>query len=128
MSIVIIKSFSLLTTHYSILNTIKKIMTPKKKPDEYTRYCITPEGKEYLRRMLEEKYPGTNESGNDNENDELNMDEEIDFEDLRIIDDDDDFEPDEDEILDNELLNDEFFRINEAPNDDDYDFWKENLQ
>ena len=98
-------------------------MTPNKKVDEYTRYCISPEGKEYLRRMLEEKI--TNEELED-DNFELNMDEEIDFENLKIFDtDDDDFEPDEDEVIENPLLNDELFRINEAENDDAYDFWKE---
>ncbi|MBS1494755.1 MAG: hypothetical protein JST55_14665 [Bacteroidetes bacterium] len=102
-------------------------MIPNKKTDEYTRYCITPEGKEYLRKMLEDK---SAEDENDNEF-ELNMDEEIDFEHLKIFDiNDDDFEPDEEDIIEadmieNELLNDEFFRLNEKPNDDDYDLWKE---
>ncbi|MBN8569662.1 MAG: hypothetical protein J0M18_08525 [Ignavibacteria bacterium] len=104
-------------------------MLPNKKTDEYTRYCITPEGKEYLRRMLEEK--NTLEEPEDNDDEfELNMDEEIDFENLKIFDiDDDDFEPDELDILENEILNDEqadeLFRLNEEDNDDDYDFWKE---
>lgn len=104
-------------------------MLPNKKTDEYTRYCITPEGKEYLRRMLEEK--NTLEEPEDNDDEfELNMDEEIDFENLKIFDiDDDDFEPDELDILENEILNDEktdeLFRLNEKDNDDDYDFWKE---
>lgn len=89
-------------------------MAPNKKTDEYTRYCITPEGKEYLRKMLEEK-----ETDLDNDC-ELNMDEEIDFENLRII------EDDTDEPLDEDLFNDEFFRLNEKDIDDDYDFWKEN--
>jgi DNA-binding PadR family transcriptional regulator len=93
-------------------------MLPNKNTDEYTRYCITPEGKEYLRRMLEEK--NIEEEDSDIEF-ELNMDEEIDFENLKIFDDDDDeFEPDEDELFD-----DDFFRINEERNDDAYDFWKE---
>lgn len=93
-------------------------MLPNKKTDEYTRYCITPEGKEYLRRMLEEKK--SDEEDSDIEF-ELNMNEEIDFENLKIFDDDDEeFEPDEDELLD-----DDFFRINEERNDDAYDFWKE---
>jgi DNA-binding PadR family transcriptional regulator len=102
-------------------------MLPDKKTDEYTRYCITPEGKEYLRRMLE----NTSEETEDNDDEfELNMDEEIDFENLKIFDiDDDDFEPDELDILENEILNDEqvgeLFRLNEKDNDDDYDFWKE---
>jgi DNA-binding PadR family transcriptional regulator len=91
-------------------------MVPHKKTDEYTRYCITPEGKEYLRKMLEEK-----NADDDLDNEcELNMDEEIDFENLRIIDDD------SDEPLDDDLFSDEFFRLNEKDNDDDYDFWKEN--
>lgn len=64
--------------------------------------------------MLEEK-----ETDLDNDC-ELNMDEEIDFENLRII------EDDTDEPLDEDLFNDEFFRLNEKDNDDDYDFWKEN--
>lgn len=93
-------------------------MLPNKKTDEYTRYCITPEGKEYLRRMLEEKKSDEDDSDNEFE---LNMDEEIDFENLKIFDeDDDDFEPEEDELFD-----DDFFRINEERNDDAYDFWKE---
>lgn len=102
-------------------------MTPNKKPDEYTRYCITPEGKEYLRLMLE----GRNKSHDDEADEifELDMNEEIDFEDLRIIDDDEEFEPDEDDLLNSELPGDdsfdEFFRLNEEDNDDDYDFWKE---
>jgi len=91
-------------------------MVPHKKTDEYTRYCITPEGKEYLRKMLEEK-----NADDDMDNEcELNMDEEIDFENLRII------EDDSDEPLDDDLFNDEFFRLNEKDNDDDYDFRKEN--
>lgn len=100
-------------------------MIPNKTTDEYTRYCITPEGKEYLRRMLEDSASDTNEK-DDNEF-ELNMNEEIDFENLKIFDEDDDedFEPDEDEILDNDIMSDEFFRLNEEPNDDAYDFWKE---
>lgn len=101
---------------YKLLIAFK--MVPKKKTDEYTRYCITPEGKEYLRKMLEEK----NDDLDDMDNDcELNMDEEIDFENLRIIDDE------IDEPLDEDLFNDEFFRLNEKDNDDDYDFWKETL-
>lgn len=93
-------------------------MLPNKKTDEYTRYCITPEGKEYLRRMLEEKKSDEDELDIDFE---INMDEEIDFENLKIFDDDDDeFEPEEDELFD-----DDFFRINEERNDDAYDFWKE---
>lgn len=93
-------------------------MLPNNKTDEYTRYCITPEGKEYLRRMLEEKNSDEDESDIEFE---LNMSEEIDFEDLKIFDDDDEeFEPDEDELLD-----DDFFRLNEERNDDAYDFWKE---
>ena len=99
-------------------------MTPNKKTDEYTRYCITPEGKEYLRRMLEEKNI-TDENDEDNEEMILDMNEEIDFEDLRIIDADEDLEPDEDEILNNDLIADEFFRLHETENDDDYDLWKE---
>lgn len=104
-------------------------MLPNKKTDEYTRYCITPEGKEYLRRMLEEKNPDDDSEDIDDEF-ELNMDEEIDFENLKIFDiDDDDFEPDELDILENEILNDEqadeLFRLNEEDNDDDYDYWKE---
>jgi DNA-binding PadR family transcriptional regulator len=95
-------------------------MIPNKKTDEYTRYCITPEGKDYLRRILEEK--NTDDEADDFDIDfELNMDEEIDFENLKIFDDDDDeFEPGEDEFHDNE-----FFRLNEERNDDAYDFWKE---
>lgn len=102
-------------------------MLPDKKTDEYTRYCITPEGKEYLRRMLE----NTSEETEDNDDEfELNMDEEIDFENLKIFDiDDDDFEPDELDLLENEILNDEqtdeLFRLNEKDNDDDYDYWKQ---
>lgn len=104
-------------------------MLPNKKTDEHTRYCITPEGKEYLRRMLEEKNPDEDTEDIDDEF-ELNMDEEIDFENLKIFDiDDDDFEPDELDILENEILNDEqvgeLFRLNEKDNDDDYDYWKE---
>ena len=104
-------------------------MLPNKKTDEYTRYCITPEGKEYLRRMLEEK--NTDDDADDfNEESELNMNEEIDFENLKIFDlDDDDFEPDELDILENEILSededDDFFRLNEKDNDDDHDYWKE---
>ena len=104
-------------------------MLPNKKTDEYTRYCITPEGKEYLRRMLEER--NTDDDADDfNEEFELNMNEEIDFENLKIFDlDDDDFEPDELDILENEILSededDDFFRLNEKDNDDDYDYWKE---
>lgn len=99
-------------------------MTPNKKPDEYTRYCITPEGKEYLRLMLEGR--DKSDDNSDDEIYELDMREEIDFEDLRIID-DEEFEPDEDDLLNTELLADEFFRLNEEENDDDYDLWKENL-
>ncbi len=104
-------------------------MIPQKNTDEYTRYCITPEGKEYLRRMLEEK---NIHDETDDEEFELNMNEEIDFENLKIFDDDDDdFEPDEDEILDNDILhdklNDDFFRLNEDRNDDAYDIWKDAL-
>lgn len=102
-------------------------MLPDKKTDEYTRYCITPEGKEYLRRMLENT---TEETEDIDDEFELNMDEEIDFENLKIFDiDDDDFEPDELDLFENEILNDEqvdeLFRLNEKDNDDDYDFWKE---
>ena len=102
-------------------------MLPDKKTDEYTRYCITPEGKEYLRRMLENT---TEETEDIDDEFELNMDEEIDFENLKIFDiDDDDFEPDELDLLENEIMNDEqtdeLFRLNEKDNDDDYDFWKE---
>lgn len=57
---------------------------------DYTRYCITEEGKEYLRKMLEEK--------EDDEEDDIG--DEIDFDNLRIIDD-------------------------EGDNDEAYDFWKE---
>ena len=102
-------------------------MLPDIKTDEYTRYCITPEGKEYLRRMLE----NTSEETEDTDDEfELNMDEEIDFENLKIFDiDDDDFEPDELDLLENEILNDEqtdeLFRLNEKDNDDDYDYWKQ---
>lgn len=48
--------------------------------EEYTRYCITEEGKEYLKKMLEEKE-------NDEEDD---IDDEIDFDNLRIVDDEED--------------------------------------
>jgi len=107
----------------------KDMALTTKKTDEYTRYCITPEGKEYLRKMLEEKKDAA-DTDNDIDNEfELDMNEEIDFENLQIFDiDDDDFEPDDLDILENEFnreLNDEFFRLNEKPNDDDYDLWKE---
>ena len=53
---------------------------------DYTRYCITEEGKEYLRKMLEEKE-------GDEEDD---IGDEIDFDNLRIIGD----EGDNDEAYD----------------------------
>lgn len=83
-------------------------MTPDKKIDEYTRYCITPEGKEYLRKMLEEKQ--TTDLPLIEDDIELNMDEEIDFEELKILDDDD-----------RDLID---ILMEEDPIDDEYDYWK----
>jgi len=94
-------------------------MLPKTKIDEYTRYCITAEGKEYLRRLLEKNIHEENENDIDITDTGL---EETDFEDMQLddLDDIDDFEPEE-----SEFIEDEFFRINEGPNDEEYDYWKE---
>lgn len=83
--------------------------------DEYTKYCISEEGKEYLRKMCEEK-----NSPQEEKDFELNMDEEIDFENLKI------FDVDDEDVEDSDTI-DEEFKINEERNDDDYDFHKETL-
>jgi len=100
-------------------------MLPKSKIDEYTRYCITAEGKEYLRRLLEKDIHAENENDFDITD---NGTEETDFEDMQLddlddIDDIGDFSEEESE--ESEFMEDEFFRINEGPNDEEYDYWKE---
>ncbi|MBS1516344.1 MAG: hypothetical protein JSS63_15030 [Bacteroidetes bacterium] len=99
-------------------------MEPQKKVDEYTRYCITQEGKEYLRKLLAKNEQDS--SALEEDECEVNMQEEIDFENLRIIDDEIEELSDE-EFFSDEYYNDEFFKLNEDKNDDDYDFWKETL-
>lgn len=67
-------------------------MKPHSKKDEYTRYCISPEAKEYLRQMLEERNDPVEDLSDDLKEFELSMDEEIDFENLRILDKEEDDE------------------------------------
>lgn len=120
-------------------------MARERNIENYTKYCLSEEGKEYLRKMLMES--NNNEPEEKTVSDccgfpvdssdlctkcgelctgiELDIDEEIDFENLRIFDESDEDDFDED-VSDDEIdIHDDFFRINETNNDDEYDYWKE---